>query len=58
MGQSSVLYCRDMKPIIGIFELQEGKFVFEDSDGKKRMGNQMLVNKSAICRGQFFINET
>ena len=43
---------------IGIFELQEGKFVFEDSDGKKRMGNQMLVNKSAICRGQFFINET
>jgi dihydroorotase len=43
---------------IGIFELQDGKFVFEDSDGKKRSGHRMLVNKSAVCRGQIFTNET
>ncbi len=42
---------------ISIFELQEGKFAFEDSDGKTRMGQRMLVNKSAICRGQLFTNE-
>jgi dihydroorotase len=41
---------------ISVFELQDGKFVFEDSDGSKRIGRQMLLNRSVICRGQLFAN--
>jgi dihydroorotase len=42
---------------IGIFELQEGKFVFEDSHGEKRTGSQLLVNKAVVRRGQLYINQ-
>jgi dihydroorotase len=42
---------------ISIFELQDGKFEFEDSDGAKRSGNKMLLNKSVICRGQLYTSE-
>ncbi len=41
---------------ISIFELHDGKFEFEDSDGGKRTGRQMLVNKAVVRRGQIFIN--
>jgi len=41
---------------VGIFELRDGKFEFEDSDGAKRTGRQMLVNKSVVRRGQLFVN--
>ena len=41
---------------VSIFELRDGKFDFEDSDGVKRTGQKMLVNKAAIRRGQLFIN--
>ena len=42
---------------IGIFELQEGIFEFQDSAKEKLVGHQMLVNKGAVCRGRFFANE-
>lgn len=42
---------------IGIFELREGKFEFEDSNGKKRSGGQKLVSKRVLRRGQLFVNE-
>jgi len=41
---------------IGIFELCEGKFEFEDSDRVKRIGHQLLVNKSVIRHGQLCVN--
>jgi len=41
---------------ISIFDLHEGKFEFEDSDGGKRTGRQMLVNKAVVRRGQLFVN--
>jgi predicted amidohydrolase len=41
---------------ISIFELRDGKFEFEDSDGGKRTGRQMLVNKAVVRRGQVFLN--
>jgi dihydroorotase len=42
---------------ISIFELQDGKFEFEDSDGTKRSGNKMLLNRGVICRGQLYTSE-
>lgn len=42
---------------VAIFELRDGKFDFEDSDGVKRTGRQRLVNKAAIRAGQIFVNE-
>jgi len=42
---------------ISIFDLRDGKFEFEDSDGGKRTGRQKLVNKSVVRHGQLFINE-
>ena len=42
---------------IGIFELQEGSFDFEDVDGKKRTGKQRFVNKAVVSRGQLQVNE-
>jgi dihydroorotase len=42
---------------IAIFELRDGKFEFEDSDGGTRTGRQMLVNKSVVRNGQLYINE-
>jgi len=44
------------KPTSAFFELRDGKFDFEDSDGVKRTGQKMLVNKAVVRRGQFFIN--
>jgi dihydroorotase len=41
---------------ISVFELRDGKFEFEDSDGGKRTGRQMLVNKAVVRRGQLFLN--
>jgi dihydroorotase len=41
---------------IGIFELRDGKFDFEDSDGVKRTGQKMLASKAVVRRGQLFIN--
>jgi dihydroorotase len=51
---------------LGIFEIRDEKFEFSDNFdytnpvvGKsgKRMGRQKLINKAAVCRGQFFVNE-
>jgi dihydroorotase len=42
---------------IAVFEMQDGKYEFVDSDGKTRPGKQLLVNKSVVCRGQLFMNE-
>jgi dihydroorotase len=41
---------------ISIFDLRDGTFEFEDSDGGKRTGRQMLVNKAVVRRGQLFLN--
>jgi dihydroorotase len=41
---------------ISIFEVRDGKFDFEDSDGVKRTGRQMLWNKAVVRRGQVIIN--
>jgi dihydroorotase len=41
---------------VSIFGLRDGKFEFEDSDGGKRTGRQMLVNKAVVRRGQVFVN--
>jgi dihydroorotase len=41
---------------VSIFDLHEGKFEFEDSDGGKRTGRQMLVNKAVVRRGQLMVN--
>jgi dihydroorotase len=44
---------------ISIFELREGKFEFPDNSstkGKTRVAQQMLVNKSVVCRGELFSN--
>lgn len=42
---------------IGIFELREGNFEFEDSDGKKRVGRQKLVSTAVIRHGELLVNE-
>jgi len=42
---------------MAIFEIQDGKFEFEDSDGAKRSGNKMLLNRGAVCRGQLYTAE-
>jgi len=41
---------------VAIFELRDGAFEFEDSDGGKRTGRQMLTSRSVVRRGQVFIN--
>ena len=41
---------------IGIFELQEGTFKFDDHAGGQRTGRQRLVNEVTICRGDLFVN--
>jgi dihydroorotase len=41
---------------MSIFELRDGKVEFEDSDGGKRTGRQMLVNKAVVRHGQLFVN--
>jgi dihydroorotase len=41
---------------VSIFELRDGQFEFEDSDGGKRKGRQMLVNKAVVRHGQVFVN--
>ena len=42
---------------ISIFELHEGNFDFEDTEGKKRTGRQRLVNKGVVSRGELQVNE-
>jgi dihydroorotase len=48
---------------ISIFEVREGRFEFVDSRGpnsgpvNKRMGNQKLVSKATVCRGELLVNE-
>ena len=41
---------------VSIYELRDGKFEFEDSDGMKRTGQKMLASKAVVRRGQLFIN--
>ena len=41
---------------IGIFEVRDGKFEFEDGVGGKRTGRQMLVNTDVVRRGQLIVN--
>jgi dihydroorotase len=41
---------------ISIFEVREGKFELEDSDGVKRSGRQMLFNKAVVRHGQVIVN--
>ena len=41
---------------VAIFELRDGPFEFEDSDGGKRTGRQKLVSKSVVRHGQVFVN--
>ena len=41
---------------VGIYELRDGKFDFEDSAGVKRTGQKMLASKTVVRRGQLFIN--
>lgn len=40
---------------VSIYELRDGKFDFEDSDGIKRTGQKMLSSKAVVRRGQLFI---
>jgi dihydroorotase len=42
---------------VAIFELRDGQFEFEDSDGGKRTGRQRLFNKTVVRHGQVFVNE-
>ena len=42
---------------IGVFDLEEGNFEFEDTEGKKRTGRQRLVNKAVVSRGELLVNE-
>ncbi|MBZ5661583.1 MAG: amidohydrolase/deacetylase family metallohydrolase [Acidobacteriia bacterium] len=46
----------DNEADISIFELRDGKFDFEDSDGVKRTGRQALVNKAVVRHGQVIVN--
>jgi len=41
---------------VSIYELRDGKFEFEDSDGVKRTGQKMLTSKAVVRHGQLFIN--
>lgn len=43
---------------ISLFEVREGKFDFEDSDGKKRSGKQKLVSTAVVRHGELLLNET
>jgi predicted amidohydrolase len=41
---------------VSIFELRDGKFEFEDSDGQQRTGQKLLSNKAVVRKGQLIIN--
>lgn len=41
---------------VSIFEVREGQFEFQDSDGVKRTGQKMLASKAVIRQGQLFVN--
>ena len=41
---------------VSIFDLREGKFEFEDSDGGKRTGQRMLVSTAVVRHGQLILN--
>ena len=42
---------------VSIFELRDGKFDFEDSDGVVRTGRQRLFNKIVVRHGRVIVNE-
>jgi dihydroorotase len=42
---------------VSIFELQDGAFDYEDTEGKKRTGQKRLINKAVVSRGNFTMNE-
>jgi len=42
---------------VSIFELRDGKFDFEDSDGVIRTGRQRLFNKIVVRHGHVIVNE-
>jgi dihydroorotase len=37
---------------LSVFELREGNFEFEDSEGRRRPGRQKLASTAVVCRGQ------
>jgi predicted amidohydrolase len=41
---------------VSIFELRDGRFDFEDSDGVKHAGQKMLANNAVVRRSQLFVN--
>lgn len=41
---------------IGVFEMQEGSYTWEDHAGGQRKGHQRLVNNVTVCRGDLFVN--
>ena len=46
-----------MEADISIFEVRDGVFEFMDSARQTRTGHKMLVNKSVVRRGRYFVNE-
>jgi dihydroorotase len=42
---------------VSIFEVRDGQFEFEDSDGVKRTGQKKLASRTVVRRGQLLINE-
>lgn len=42
---------------VSIFEIVQGNFDYEDTEGKKRTGQQRLVNKAVVSRGELLVNE-
>lgn len=42
---------------VSVFEMREGRFVYMDAMGKKRIGRQKLVTKAVILGGQVIHNE-
>ena len=42
---------------VSIFEMRDGQFEFEDSDGVKRTGQKKLASRAVVRRGQLLINE-
>jgi len=47
----------DSEADVSIFELRDGKFDFEDSDGVVRTGRQRLFNKIVVRHGRVIVNE-
>jgi dihydroorotase len=44
------------KADVSMYEVRDGKFEFEDSNGGKHTSRRMLVNKAVVRRGRVFVN--